>query len=95
MGMVDWRERSDEFYGIANGFLYAGVQNILSNLWPVHDSASEVFNLQYYEELLAHGCTAITALKNTIYRFKSFESGGSKPFAHPLFWAGYRVIGFS
>lgn len=93
--MVDWSERSDEFYGMANGFLYAGVQNILSNLWPAHDFVSEVFNLRYYEELLTNNRTPINALKATIERLKQFDLEGTRPFAHPFFWAGYRVIGFS
>jgi CHAT domain-containing protein len=93
--MVDWSERSDEFYGIANGFLYAGVQNILSNLFPTHDFFSQVFNMLYYEELLINNCTAITALKNSIKRLKEYNFEGTRPFIHPFFWAGYRVIGFS
>lgn len=43
-GMINWSDRSDEFYGLANGFLYAGAHAILTNLWPVEDSACRVFN---------------------------------------------------
>jgi CHAT domain-containing protein len=94
-GMVDWSERSDEFYGMANGFLYAGALKVLAALWPVHDLVSEVFNLLFYEELLTNRRPVITAFKTTLERLKEFETEGIRPFAHPFFWAGYRVIGFS
>ncbi len=43
-GQVDWTDNSDEFYGLANGFLYSGARSVLVSLWPVHDWLSVVLS---------------------------------------------------
>ncbi|WP_287291936.1 CHAT domain-containing protein [Mesorhizobium sp.] len=127
--LVDWSGRSDEYYGLVNGFLYAGVQNILSNIWPINDHVSRVFNEQYYAALIpgtelakrrknrpsardvsvhcdqrprdiplsgnSQTSSEIAALRRAVQGVRNYTIRAKKPFAHPLFWAGYRIIGFS
>jgi CHAT domain-containing protein/tetratricopeptide (TPR) repeat protein len=90
-GMADWQARHDEFYGLPNGFIHAGAQSVISSLWPVHDEASELFNLVCYEALWAQGRTPIEAVTEATRRLRS---AGDSRYAHPSFWAGYRITGF-
>jgi CHAT domain-containing protein len=93
-GMVDWSDRSDEFYGLANGFLYAGVQKILNCLWPVHDAASRQFNLLFYDALLKDDSHTAETLRRTVMKLRDYSIDGNKPFESPLFWANFRLVGF-
>ena len=68
---------------------------MLTNLWPIHDAASETFNSHYYDELLTPDGTPSKALRGAIRRLRASPPLERTPFAHPLFWAGYRVIGFN
>src|SRR5271165_1694010 len=70
LALIDASERTDEFYGIANGFLYAGVQSILSSLWPVHDLASGAFNRLFYSAYFADGGRPAPALHAALNRFR-------------------------
>ena len=78
-------------YGLVNGFIYAGAQNVVSSLWPVHDEASEMFNFTFYDELFKNRRTPIEALNEATRQLRSAED---YRFAHPIFWAGYRITGF-
>ena len=90
-GMIDWQARHDEFYGLVNGFIYAGAQSVVSSLWPVHDEASKLFNFSFYNELLTNKRTPIEALNEATRQLRTAEDNR---FAHPIFWAGYRITGF-
>jgi CHAT domain-containing protein len=92
--MVEWSGRSDQYYGLPNGFLYAGAQNIVTNVWPVNDRVSPVFNEGYYKAFIQEGVTEIAALKLAVQGVRDYGIRMEKPFTHPLFWAGYRIIGF-
>lgn len=106
-GMISWVDKTDEFLGLPNGFLYSGVQSILSTLWPVDDTASMVFNWIFYQNLIKYNYNPPIALKSTIKSFKaltveeyrSLLSELGLPInqeiqpSHPIFWACYRIIG--
>jgi CHAT domain-containing protein len=68
--MISTAGRSDEFYGLANGFAAAGADNILTALWPVSDAASIVFNKLFYDLLLSKARPPAIALQDTVEQFR-------------------------
>lgn len=45
----------DEPYGLAAALCSAGVQNLISTLWPLEDQIGRFFMMEFYRHLLAHG----------------------------------------
>jgi CHAT domain-containing protein len=93
--MVNWLGRSDDYHGLMNGFLYAGARNILGSVWPVQDDCSAFFNRAFYEAVFRKDADGIAALRYALRQVRTHKVGKRRPFDHPLFWAGFRVVGFS
>ena len=51
-GLAGVVKMSEEFVGLANGFIAAGAAGVISSLWPVFDDASYLLSTRFYEELL-------------------------------------------
>ena len=52
--MTDPDDPSDEYLGLASGFVFAGCPVVLSTLWTVTDDAALMLSARFYQELRAH-----------------------------------------
>ncbi|MHC5826943.1 MAG: CHAT domain-containing protein, partial [Nostoc sp.] len=50
-GLVDISSNSDEYIGLASGFIRAGAANIISSLWAVSDFHTSLLMIKLYEIL--------------------------------------------
>ena len=71
--------------GVSNAFLSAGVNNVVSTLWPVSDRASATFSVYFYQAL-KQGKHYDAALREAQSKMKK-----SPRFRHPFYWAGYTL----
>jgi tetratricopeptide (TPR) repeat protein len=79
----------DEQLGLGRAFLAAGASSLLMSLWPVEDdSTSEL--MQYFYQRLLKGDTKVQALRSAQC---SFLKLGKSAYAHPYFWAAFRLVG--
>jgi CHAT domain-containing protein len=63
-GITDFTKNpSDEYIGLPSGFLLAGSTNVVSSLWEVHDQATALLMVKFYEEL-QHENNLVLALRN-------------------------------
>ena len=62
-GITDFTSTSDEYIGLPSGFLLAGSTNVVSSLWEVHDQATALLMVKFYEEL-QHENNLVLALRN-------------------------------
>ena len=63
-GITDFTKNpSDEYIGLPSGFLLAGSTNVVSSLWKVHDQATALLMVKFYEEL-RHENNLVLALRN-------------------------------
>jgi len=100
--------RGDEPFGLARAMLAAGAKAVLVTLWPVEDSSARLLIERFYMELI-HGETQIglsIALRRAqqFLRGISLEDARTRlghepptnepqPYADPLYWAAYVLIG--
>jgi hypothetical protein len=86
--------RGDEPFGLVRAFLAAGARAVLVTLWPVEDRSARLLMERFYAELLAPGADAAAALRAAQLALRGLAGeGGARPYADPLFWAGYALIG--
>jgi CHAT domain-containing protein/tetratricopeptide (TPR) repeat protein len=76
----------DDWVGLVQGFLYAGVSNVVATLWPVADVATARLMERFYREL-AGGRSEAEALA-LAQRAATRDSVT----AHPFFWAGFALV---
>ena len=50
-GLTDFRNTSDEYIGLPNGFIRAGSPNVVSSLWAVNELSTALLMIQLYENL--------------------------------------------
>ena len=50
-GLTEWRNLTDEYIGLASGFLVAGSPNIVSSLWVVNDLSTCFLMIKFYQNL--------------------------------------------
>ena len=58
---------TDEYIGLASGFLYAGASNVVSSLWSVSDFSTAFLMIRFYENLQNQDlsvCQALQAAQN-------------------------------
>jgi CHAT domain-containing protein len=79
----------DEQLGLGRAFLAAGAESLVMSLWPVEDNATNELMRLFYQRLLS-GDTKMQALRvaqcNLLHRSSSI-------YAHPYFWAAFRLVG--
>lgn len=81
--------RGEGVIGLAKGFSYAGVQNVIMSYWQVDDQSTSTLMSYYYEELAAgHGKS--NALRLAKMRFLEKASPNK---SHPFFWGGFVLVG--
>ncbi len=76
----------DDWVGLVNGFLYAGVSNVMATLWPVADVATARLMERFYTELAAgrSEAEALALAQRAAVR--------NSTTAHPFFWAGFTLV---
>ncbi len=50
-GSIDFTSFSDEYIGLASGFIYAGSPNVVSSLWNVEDLSTSFLTIAFYQNL--------------------------------------------
>ncbi|MDF2388159.1 CHAT domain-containing protein [Nostoc ellipsosporum NOK] len=53
-GLIDITNYSDEYIGLASGFIHAGAANIISSLWAVSDFHTSLLMIKFYEILISN-----------------------------------------
>ncbi|MEL7245592.1 MAG: CHAT domain-containing protein, partial [Cyanobacteria bacterium J06573_2] len=50
-GLIDFQNTSDEYIGLASGFLYAGSSSVVSSLWTVDDLSTSFLMIKFIQNL--------------------------------------------
>jgi CHAT domain-containing protein/tetratricopeptide (TPR) repeat protein len=87
---------SEGWLGMYSAFLAAGAPCLLVSLWPVDDEATRRLMIEFHTRLLAQTGTrdpaqALRAAQRAVREYRADD--GTKPFAHPVYWAGFAVVG--
>ncbi len=77
----------DEFMGLSNAALYAGVQSMLISLWRISDESTFTLMQTFYKRLL-QGYSPAEALA-AVQR----EAIATSQRAHPFYWAAFTAMG--
>jgi CHAT domain-containing protein len=80
--------RGEGLVGLATGFLYAGVRQVVASLWRVDDLATSELMARFYRGLLQEGLPAPAAL-----RAAQLEMAADRRWRDPYFWAGFVILG--
>ncbi len=79
----------DEQLGLGHAFLAAGAKSLVMSLWPVEDTATNIFMQHFYLSLL-NGKTRAEALRDAQCHLLHHQF---PMYAHPYFWAAFRLVG--
>ena len=91
--------------GLAGTMLGVGARSVLASSWNVDDLAAARLNVRFYENLTgryegsADGrngrpMTKSAALKEAKRWLRTFkDENGKQPFAHPIYWSSFVLIG--
>jgi tetratricopeptide (TPR) repeat protein len=79
----------DEQLGLGRAFLAAGAKSLLMSLWPVEDHATDLLMQLFYQHLL-DGDTKEEALRAAQCHLLHHSTS---MYAHPYFWAAFRLVG--
>ena len=77
----------DEQLGLGRAFLAAGATSLVMSLWPVEDNATNELMRLFYQNLLRGES------KGQALRVAQRQLMESKSYAHPYFWAAFRLVG--
>ena len=74
----------DDVVGFTRGFLYAGVNSIVSSLWKVDDTATNTLMQSFYTNMRSMGkrSALVKAQQNV-----------KKKYPHPYYWAAFQLTG--
>lgn len=81
--------RGEGIEGLSRAFFYAGASSVIISLWPVHDQAASQFMERTYSHLRSSN-----SIMNSLQKTKK-EMIASDVLAHPYYWAGFIVTGYS
>jgi hypothetical protein len=87
---------TDGPFGLEQAFFTAGARSVLVSLWPVDDQATSLFMRRFYENLTRPGAPMPRgeALREARTWLRGWGAAdGSRPFAHPCYWAAFVLIG--
>jgi CHAT domain-containing protein len=79
----------DEQLGLGRAFLAAGAKSLVISLWSVEDKATSELMQLFYQNLM-RGDSKVQALQAAQC---SLLHHTSSTFAHPYFWAAFRLVG--
>jgi tetratricopeptide (TPR) repeat protein len=80
--------KGGDLFGLARGWLYAGVPSLVASLWPVEDTSTAAFMEGFYRRLEA-GESAAAALRAAQLEMLRGKDG----MKHPYYWAPFVLIG--
>jgi tetratricopeptide (TPR) repeat protein len=81
----------DELVGLSRAFLYAGTAALLVGQWRVDDASTAALMTRFYHEY-RRGNAPAQALR--IAQCEFLSSGmAQRGWSHPLYWAGFQLIG--
>lgn len=80
--------RGEGFVGLARGFLYAGVPQVVASLWQVQDQATAELMTHFYRGLLEDGKPAATALREAQLAIRA-----QRRWQDPFFWGAFLFQG--
>jgi tetratricopeptide (TPR) repeat protein len=80
--------KGGDLFGLARGWLYAGVPSLVASLWPVEDTSTAALMEGFYRRLEA-GESAAAALRAAQLEMLRGEDG----LKHPFYWAPFVLIG--
>ncbi len=92
---------SDEYLGFTQALLAAGARTVLESRWSVDDDATSLLMGRFYADLTGRAgdgsgapMPPAEALREAQRWLRSLrDPGGRAPFAHPVYWAGFRLVG--
>ena len=76
----------DGIAGLQRGFKKAGVHAMLMSLWPIDDTASQLFMQEFYNGLLA-GYSKQSALRHAQQTLRALPD-----YDHPRYWAAFVLL---
>ncbi|HEX4823594.1 MAG TPA: CHAT domain-containing protein [Candidatus Polarisedimenticolaceae bacterium] len=94
-----------EPYGFTPALFAAGAKRVLSSLWPVDDRATTILMSRFYENYTGRyqdrrlGATGVPmeasrALREARSYVRTLtDATGAHPYAHPVYWAGFFLLG--
>ncbi|HEX6636624.1 MAG TPA: CHAT domain-containing protein [Steroidobacteraceae bacterium] len=68
-----------------------GAHSVLASLWRVEDRSTSRLMRELYRALPAQHGDAAAALRRAQLRLRATRVQGATPYAHPYYWAGFRV----
>jgi len=74
----------DEVVSLANGFMVAGAQSVVSSLWPVPDQPTQALMEEFYRQRAQGHAAALAVAQRTL-----IQQGHD-----PYHWAGFVVAGW-
>lgn len=90
------RAASQGFLGLQQALLRAGARSVLVSTWPVEDRATALLMREFYSRLVRGSgaeerARALQEAQRAVRLFRAPD--GSQPYAHPVYWAGFTLIG--
>lgn len=79
------RQSSDELFGLARGFFFAGAPCLIVSLWAVKDTPTSKLMVSFYDGLKA-GLPVVQALQRAQQEVR-------RDYPNPYHWAAFNVIG--
>lgn len=84
---------TDGAMGLSQAFLAAGAHAVLASLWSADDDATNQLMQRFYTNL-AKGIPRAAALREAKCWVRDWRApDGSRPYAHPSYWAGFILLG--
>jgi CHAT domain-containing protein len=74
----------DDVIGLTRGFLYAGVNSIVSSLWSVDDRATQDLMLEFYRRMQT---------TSTLNALREAQLATMRQYHHPFYWASFQLVG--
>lgn len=68
-----------------------GARNVLASLWRVEDRSTARLMRELYDDLPKQRGDAAAALRRSQMKLRAVRVGGTRPFEHPYYWAGFLV----
>jgi len=93
---------NDGYFGLPYACLVAGAKSVLASIWPVDDRATALLMRRFYhllaapdfhpgERLLEREAAALRDASLWLAAWRAED--GTTPFAHPVYWAGFVLMG--
>ncbi|MGB3468024.1 MAG: CHAT domain-containing tetratricopeptide repeat protein [Cyclobacteriaceae bacterium] len=82
-------QKGEGLISLANSFMYAGSENLVTSLWSVPDQPTSVIMTDFYT-YLDEGMTKANALRMARL---NYLSNADKNTSEPYYWAGFILIG--